>query len=49
MTKTQVIKRLIKSTGMGMVDAIRVYNELSCNGFYEIERKELNAWIKKNF
>lgn len=49
MTKAQVIKRLINATGMGLVEAIRVYNELSCNGFYEIERKDLNKWIKENF
>lgn len=47
MTKVQVIKRLVKE-GFGLPEAVKIYNELSNNGFYEIERKELNNWIKKN-
>lgn len=47
MTKIQVIKKLVKE-GCGLPKAIEIYNKLSHNGFYEIERKELNAWIKKN-
>ena len=48
MTREQAIKRLIKA-GAGLPDAIRIYNSLSNNGFYEIDRKELNAYIKENF
>ena len=47
MEKKDVVKRLVKE-GFGLPDAIRIYNQLSSNGFYEVERKELNAWIKKN-
>lgn len=47
MTKEQVIKKLVK-TGCGLPYAIKVYNELSNYGFYEIERKELNEYIKEN-
>ena len=47
MTKTQVLKRLVKE-GFGLPKAIEIYNALSSNGFYEIERKELNEWIRKN-
>lgn len=47
MTKTEVVKRLVKE-GLGLPKAIEVYNKLSENGFYTVERKELNAWIKKN-
>lgn len=48
MTKEQVIKRLIRA-GLGLPDAIATYNKLSCNGFYEIERKEINDFIKENY
>lgn len=47
MTKVEVVKRLVKE-GFGLPRAIEIYNQLSANGFYTIERKELNAWIKKN-
>lgn len=49
MTKENIIKTLIKKTGCGLPEAIRIYNELTNNGFYEIERKDLTAYIKKNF
>lgn len=47
MTKTEVIKKLVKE-GFGLPKAIEIYNLLSGYGFYEVEKKELNAWIKKN-
>lgn len=47
MTKTEVVKKLVKN-GFGLPEAIRIYNKLSANGLYEIERKELNEYIKKN-
>lgn len=47
MTKEQVVKRLVKE-GFGLPQAIKIYNQLSNNGFYEVEKKELNAWIKEN-
>lgn len=47
MTKTQVVKRLVKE-GFGLPKAIEIYNKLSNNGFYEVERSELNKWIKEN-
>lgn len=49
MEKTQVIKTLIKKTGCGLPEAIRIYNQLTANGFYTIEKKELNEYIKKNW
>lgn len=49
MTKTEVVRTLIKKTGCGLPEAIRIYNELSSNGFYEIERKELNKYIRENW
>lgn len=49
MEKAQVIKVLIKKTSCGLPKAIKIYNDLSCNGFYEVERKELNEYIKKNW
>lgn len=48
MTKEQAVKKLIKA-GAGLPEAIRIYNELTCGGFYEIDKKELNAYIKENF
>lgn len=47
MEKVQVVKRLVKA-GFGLPEAIKIYNELSCNGFYTVERAELNAYIRKN-
>jgi len=47
MTKEQVIKRLVKE-GFGLPRAIQIYNELSNYGFYEVTRKELNAYIREN-
>lgn len=47
MTKTQVVKRLVKE-GFGLPKAIEIYNKLSNNGFYQVERSELNKWIKEN-
>lgn len=47
MDKTQVVKRLVKE-GLGLPDAIKIYNKLSADGFYEVARAELNDWIKKN-
>ena len=49
MEKTQVIKILLKKTGCGLPKAIKIYNELSCDGFYTIEKQELNQYIKENF
>jgi len=49
MEKTKVIKSLIKRTGCGLPQAIKIYNELSANGFYAIEKEELNKYIKENF
>lgn len=49
MTKAEVVRTLNKRTGCGVPEAIRIYNELSCNGFYEIEKAELNKWIKENY
>lgn len=48
MTKVQVVKRLVKQ-GLGLPEAIKIYNRLSANGFYEIDRKDLNKYIKENF
>lgn len=45
--KTYVVKRLVKN-GFGLPQAIKIYNQLSDNGFYEVEKAELTAWIKKN-
>ena len=47
MTKIEVIKRLVKE-GFGLPKAIEIYNELSNYGFYEVEKKELNDYIRKN-
>lgn len=47
MTKQEVIKKLIKN-GFGLPQAIEVYNKLSNYGFYEIEKKELAEYIRKN-
>lgn len=47
MTKEQVCKRLVKE-GWGLPQAIEIYNTLSCSGFYEVTRQELNAYISKN-
>lgn len=47
MTKIEVIKKLVKE-GFGLPKAIEIYNQLSGNGFYEVEKKELNDYIKKN-
>ena len=47
MTKTEVVKKLVKA-GCGLPKAVEIYNRLSSNGFYEIEKKELNDYIKKN-
>ena len=46
MTKTEVIKKLVKY-GFGLPRAIEIYNELSNYGCYEIEKKELNDYIRK--
>ena len=45
--KLYVVKRLVKN-GFGLPAAIKIYNELSNNGFYEVEKAELTAWIRKN-
>ena len=47
MTKVEVIKRLVNA-GFGLPQALKIYNKLSGNGFYEVERTELNSYIKKN-
>lgn len=47
MEKTAVIKKLVKA-GFGIPKAIKIYNELSSNGFYEVSNKELAEYIKKN-
>lgn len=47
MDKTAVIKKLVKA-GFGLPKAIKIYNELSSNGFYEVSSKELAEYIKKN-
>jgi len=47
MEKTAVIKKLVKA-GFGLPKAIKIYNELSSNGFYEVSNKELAEYIKKN-
>lgn len=49
MTKEQVIKMLLKQTGLGLPGAIRVWKELSRDGFYEVERKEVQDYIRKNW
>jgi hypothetical protein len=45
--KTKVVKRLVKE-GFGLPKAIEIYNKLSANGFYEVEKAELNKYIKEN-
>ena len=45
--KIKVIKRLVKE-GFGLPKAIEVYNKLSADGFYEVDKTELNKWIKEN-
>lgn len=45
--KQYVVKRLVKA-GLGLPYAIRVYNQLSADGFYEVEKKELTNWIRRN-
>lgn len=49
LTKQQVIKTILKKTGAGLPDAIKIYNTLSANGFYQITRSELNKYIKENY
>jgi len=49
MEKEKVIKSLIKRTGCGLPQAIKIYNQLTANGFYTIEKKELDKYIKENF
>lgn len=49
MTKAEVVKMLIKKAGCGLPEAIKIYNKLTANGFYTIEKKELNDFIKKNW
>ena len=49
MTKEQVIKMLLKQTGLGLPEAIKVWKELSGNGFYEVERKDVRDYIRKNW
>lgn len=45
--KIYCVKRLVKN-GFGLPEAIQIYNKLSANGFYEVEKKELTKWIKEN-
>lgn len=45
--RTYVVKRLVKA-GWGLPDAIKIYNVLSVNGFYEVEPKEVAEYIKEN-
>ncbi len=47
MEKTQVIKMLVKA-GFGLPKAIQIYNQMSRNGFYDVDKKELAAYIRKN-
>lgn len=47
MDKTAVIRKLVKA-GFGLPKAIKIYNELSSNGFYEVSKDELNEYIRKN-
>lgn len=47
MTKVEVVKMLVKE-GFGLPQAIKIYNKLSHDGFYEIEKAELRKWIKEN-
>lgn len=49
MTKVEVVRTLIRRTGCGLPQAIKIYNQLSHDGFYEIEKKELNKYIKENW
>lgn len=47
MTKVEVLKKLVRE-GFGLPKAIEIYNKLSGNGFYEIEKSELKKYIKEN-
>jgi hypothetical protein len=47
MEKTKIIKMLVNA-GFGLPRAIQIYNELSSNGFYEVERAAVLAYIRKN-
>lgn len=47
MTKVEVVRKIVR-LGLGLPKAIKVYNELSHNGFYEVEKDELNKYIKEN-
>ena len=46
MTKEKAIKMLL-AEGYGLPRSIEIYNMLSCNGFYEITRKDIIEYIGK--